>query len=289
MELGFIGTGKMGRPMVLRLLDAGYSVFVYNRTAKKLQDLAKAGAVIADSPVELAKAVDMILLCLTDGFAVEQLVFSEQGVAKSGPAKKLVIDLSSIAPHDTLRIARRLQQETGMRWIDAPVSGGVVGAQEGTLAIMCGGEEVDVEDARPVLQHLARNVTHMGGSGSGQVTKLCNQAIVSSNVAVIAEAINLAKCAGINAARLPEALQGGFADSLPLQIYGPRMAAEHEAEPIGEIQTMLKDATNALDYTKSVNANLPMTSRAVEIYQLVADKGFLHGDLENLMRQFEPG
>ena len=285
--LGFIGTGKMGKPMVLRLLDAGRRVVVYNRTAAKLEELGAAGARIARTPAEVTASTDVVMLCLTDGAAVEQVVLGAQGIVKTAGEDKLVIDFSSISPQDTLRIATRLQQETGMRWIDAPVSGGVSGAQQGKLVIMCGGEKADVDCARPVFALLSQRITHMGPTGCGQATKLCNQVIVGCNLAVIAEAINLASNAGIDAERIPDALQGGWADSLPLQIYGPRMAAEHDAEKIGEIYTMLKDVRNALQFAQSLDTPLPMTGAAEEIYNFVADKGYLHADAENLMRQFD--
>ena len=285
--LGFIGTGKMGKPMALRLLDAGWKLIAYNRTAAKLDDLAGAGARIAGSPADVTVNADMVLLCLTDGAAVEQVVFGPQGIVNGASEEKLAVDFSSISPGDTLRIAQGLRHKTGMRWIDAPVSGGVSGARYGRLAIMCGGEEADVERARPIFAQLGQRVTHMGPSGCGQVTKLCNQVIVSCNLAVIAEAINLAGIAGIDTERIPEALQGGFADSLPLQIYGPRMARQQDAEKIGEIRTMLKDVSNALQYARSLDAPLPMTGAAEEIYRSVANKGYLHSDVENLMKQFD--
>lgn len=287
ITLGFIGTGKMGKPMVLRLLDAGRKVVIHNRTAAKLEELGAAGARIAGSPAEVTANADIVLLCLTDGAAVEQVVLGAQGVVNGAGEEKLVVDFSSISPQDTLRIAQGLQQKSGMRWVDAPVSGGVAGAQRGKLVIMCGGEKADVDRCRPVFALLSQRVTHMGPSGCGQVTKLCNQVIVSCNLAVIAEAINLAGSAGINATRMPDALQGGFADSLPLQIYGPRMAAAHDEEKIGEIYTMLKDVRNALQLAQSLDAPLPMTRAAQEIYNFVADKGYLHADAENLMRQFD--
>ena len=287
ITLGFIGTGKMGKPMVLRLLDAGQRVVVYNRTAAKLEELGAAGARIAGTPAEVTANADMVMLCLTDGIAVEQVVLGAQGIVNSAGEEKLVIDFSSISHQDTLRIAQELQQRSGMRWIDAPVSGGVRGAQQGKLVIMCGGEKADIDHARPVFALLSQRITHMGPSGCGQVTKLCNQVIVSCNLAVIAEAINLASNAGIDAERIPDALQGGWADSLPLQIYGPRMAAEHDEEKIGEIYTMLKDVRNALQFARSLDTPLPMTGAAEEIYNFVADKGYLHADAENLMRQFD--
>ena len=287
ITLGFIGIGKMGKPMVLRLLDAGRNVVVYNRNAAKLEEPVAAGARIAGSPAELTADADIVLMCLTDGAAVEQVVLGAGGIVNRAREEKLLVDFSSIKPCDTLRIAQQLQQETGMRWIDAPVSGGVSGAERGSLVIMCGGEKTDVDRCRPVFQQLSQRTTHMGPLGCGQVTKLCNQVIVSCNLAVIAEAINLAEHSGILAERIPEALRGGFADSLPLQIYGPRMAGGQQAEKIGEIRTMLKDVRNALQLANSLDSPLPMTAMAEEIYQIVADKGYLDADIENLMRQFD--
>ena len=285
--LGFIGAGKMGKPMVMRLLEAGRNVVAYNRTPAKLEGLGAAGAGIAGSPAEVTAAADMVMLCLTDGAAVEQVALGARGIIECAGEDKLVIDFSSISPRDTLRIARGLQQETGMRWIDAPVSGGVKGARQGSLVIMCGGEQADVDRTRPVCALLSQRLTHMGPLGSGQITKLCNQVIVSCNLAVMAEAINLAGHAGINTERIPEALQGGFADSLPLQIYGPRMATGHAAEKFGELNTMLKDVRNALRFAQSLDIPLPMTGAAEEIYDLVAGRGYSHEDLESLMRQFD--
>ena len=285
--LGFIGTGKMGKPMVLRLLDAGRNVVIYNRTAAKLEEPDAAGARIAGSPAEVTADADIVMMCLTDSAAVEQVVLGAGGIVNRASEEKLLVDFSSIKPSDTLRIAQQLRQETGMRWIDAPVSGGVAGAERGSLVIMCGGEQTDVDRCRPVFELLSQRVTHMGPLGCGQVTKLCNQVIVSCNLAVMAEAINLAKHSGILAERIPEALRGGFADSLPLQIYGPRMAGAQEAEKIGEIGTMFKDVRNALQLAGSLGAPLPMTAAAAEIYEFVADKGYLHADIENLMRRFD--
>ncbi len=287
LTLGFIGTGMMGKPMTQRLLDAGRDVVVYNRTSSKLEELKNAGAKVASSPAELAAAADIICLCLTNAEAVEAVVFANEGIAVAGSQEKLIIDFSSISPADTKSIAQRLREKTGARWIDAPVSGGVGGAQQGKLVVMCGGEETDVSLARPVFELVSQRSTHMGPLGSGQITKLCNQIIVSCNLAVISEAINLARKANVNAGQLPAALQGGFADSLPLQVYGPRMAAEHEADAVGEIYTMLKDINNAQEFAESVDAALPMTAMAEEIYQVVSEKGYLHKDLENLMRQFD--
>lgn len=287
-QIGFIGIGKMGLPMVHRLLATGHSVTVFNRTRSRLDAVCAAGATAATCPADLAGRVGLILLCLTDSAAVEQVVFGPQGIAEAGRCDdSLLVDCSSISPADTRTLAGRLQELTGMRWLDAPVSGGVIGAERGTLVFLCGGAAADYKRACAVLDHLGQHSTHMGPLGSGQVAKLCNQVIVSCNLAVIAEAINLARRAGVDASRLPEALRGGFADSLPLQIYGPRMAVAAERPAIGEIRTMQKDVLNALQLANTQDVPMPMTGVAAQAYQRVASSGHAAADLEALMYLFE--
>ena len=286
-RLGFIGIGKMGLPMTVRLLAAGYRVTAFNRTPARLQAVRDAGAEVADSPAAVAARADIVFLCLTDTQAVEDVVFGEVGVGAGGSAGKLLVDCSSISPEATRRMADRLAATAGMRWMDAPVSGGVEGARRGTLIFMCGGESDEVERVRPVLGCLGQRATHIGPVGSGQAAKLCNQAIVSCNLAAIAEVINLARRAGLGEARLPQALAGGFADSLPLQIYGPRMAVPAVGEPLGEVATMIKDVANVLELARSLGASMPMTAAAEDLYRRTADLGYRHGDLETLMRLYD--
>jgi 3-hydroxyisobutyrate dehydrogenase len=285
--LGFIGIGKMGLPMTLRLLAAGYRVIAFNRTPGRLQAVRDAGAEVADSPAAVAAGADIVFLCLTDTHAVEEVTFGEAGLAAGGKAGKLVVDCSSISPDATRRIADRLAATAGTRWVDAPVSGGVEGARRGTLIFMCGGEPGEVERVAPILGRLGQRSTHMGPVGSGQAAKLCNQAIVSCNLAAIAEVLNLAQRAGVGAARLPQALAGGFADSLPLQIYGPRMAAPAGGEPMGEVATMMKDVENVFVLARALGVSMPMTAAARDLYRRTAELGYLHADLENLMRLYD--
>jgi 3-hydroxyisobutyrate dehydrogenase len=285
--LGFIGIGKMGLPMTLRLLAAGYRVIAFNRTPARLQAVRVAGAEVADSPAAVAAGADIVFLCLTDTQAVEEVTFGEAGLAVGGEAGKLVVDCSSISPDATRRMADLLAATAGTRWVDAPVSGGVEGARRGTLIFMCGGEPAEVERVVPILGELGQRSTHMGPVGSGQAAKLCNQAIVSCNLAAIAEVLNLARRAGVGAARLPQALAGGFADSLPLQIYGPRMAAPAGGEPMGEVATMLKDVENVFELARALKVSMPMTAAARDLYRRTAELGYLHADLENLMRLYD--
>ena len=272
-RVGFIGTGLMGAPMVVRLLEAGYRVQVWNRTRDKLAPLLERGAAAAESPAALARASDIILMCVTDQRAAEEVLFGTSGVAEGGSAGKLVVDFSSIAPESTRAFAARLERQCAMGLIDAPVSGGVAGAQQGKLVVMAGGKAEHLERAQPVLQVVAQRVTRMGESGAGQVTKLCNQVIVGCLFPVIAEAVRLAEAAGVDARMLPEALKGGFADSLPLQVFGPRMAQRDFANPSGTAYTLLKDLENAAAVARGVDVPLPMARMAAELYRLLLAQG----------------
>ena len=272
MKLGYIGIGLMGKPMVLRLLAAGHEVTVWNRSREKLTPVLEKGARAADSPAEVARAVEIVMMCVTDQKAAEAVLFGAKGISDSEVQGKLLVDFSSIAPASAREFARRLQ-EKGMGMIDAPVSGGVPGAEQGTLAIMAGGRAEDIERARPVVMHLAQRFTRMGEAGAGQVTKLCNQIIVGSLFPVLAEAIRLAEAAGVDAKRLPEALKGGFADSLPLQVFGARMAARNFEPPLGTNAIMLKDLGNAAAVAKQFGVPLPMAEAAAARYRLLVSQG----------------
>jgi 3-hydroxyisobutyrate dehydrogenase len=271
--LGFIGIGLMGRPMVLRLLAAGYRVSAWNRSRDKLAAVSEAGALPADSPGAVARASDVVLMCVTDQHAAAEVLFGAGGVAQGGGAGKLVVDLSSIAPAAAREHAARLERDCGMGLIDAPVSGGVVGAEKGSLVIMSGGRAEHIDAVRPVLEVLAQRVTRMGEAGAGQVAKLCNQVIVGCLFPVIAEAVRLAEAAGVDATMLPEALKGGFADSLPLQVFGPRMARRDFANPSGTSYTLLKDLENAASVAREIDVPLPMARTAAELYRMLVAQG----------------
>ena len=272
MKLGYIGIGLMGRPMVLRLLAAGHEVAVWNRSKDKLKPVLEKGAKETGSPADVARASEIVMMCVTDQKAAEDVLFSANGIIQSGKKGLLVIDFSSIAPASAREFSKRMG-EKGIGMIDAPVSGGVPGAEKGTLAIMAGGRPEDVERARPVVMHLAQRFTRMGDAGAGQVTKLCNQIIVGSLFPVIAEAIRLAEAAGVDAKALPEALKGGFADSLPLQIFGARMAARNFEPPLGANDIMLKDLENAATVAREFGVPLPMARTAAELYRLMQAQG----------------
>jgi 3-hydroxyisobutyrate dehydrogenase len=282
--LGFIGIGLMGKPMVLRLLNAGFNVHVWNRSPEKLIPVINAGAIACTSIAELVKASKIILLCLADTMAVESVIYN--GILENGAKNQLLIDLSSIHPENTRRLASVLYEKCGIGWVDAPVSGGVEGAEHGRLAIMAGGSVENINIARVVLAPLYKQLTHMGGLGSGQVTKICNQMIVSCNVLVIAEMIALAKQAGVAAEKIPEALSGGFADSRPLQIVGPEMAAA-TFEPVKwRIKTLLKDLNMAVDLSNKQGSAIPMSGLAAQLMQLHGSHGYLEHDPSTLIKIF---
>lgn len=258
--------------MTLRLLAAGRTVRVWNRSVEKLKPAIAAGAAAAATPRQAATDADIVLMCLFDAKAVEAVVFGPDGIAAAPGAGKVLVDHASIRPDKTREFAARLKQANGMEWIDAPVSGGVKGAADGTLAIMCGGDADAFARARPVMAHYAANINLMGPSGAGQVTKLCNQVIVGSNLAVLAEAIRLAQNAGVDARLLPKALAGGFADSKPLQIFVPRMI-DRPAESIGAANTMLKDLDTALDLGRETGTPLPVSGLAAQLLRTLAAQG----------------
>ncbi|VCU71134.1 2-hydroxy-3-oxopropionate reductase [Pigmentiphaga humi] len=267
--LGYLGMGLMGLPMSLRLLKAGNAVHVWNRSAAKAEPARAAGAVVAASPAGVARAVDIVFMCLTDAAAVEAVVFGPDGLASVAGEGRLVVDFSSITPEATRDIAGRLAAANGMRWLDAPVSGGTKGAEDGTLAIMAGGSAEDHARVAPYVQQMAQRFTLMGPLGAGQTTKLCNQVIVGGTIAILAEATRLAANSGIDPLLLPQALAGGFADSKPLQLFLPRMATATHHPPIGHTYTMLKDLDSVVELARQTGTPVPMTAVASQLLRMV--------------------
>jgi len=286
MKLGFIGIGLMGRPMTLRLLAAGHEVTVWNRSRDKLAPMLEKGASAAASPAEVARASEIVMMCVTDQKAADEVLFGERGVATGARPGLVVVDFSSIAPAAAVAFSKRLEKQ-GVALIDSPVSGGVAGAEKGTLAIMAGGAAEDIERVRPVVMQLAQRFTRMGDAGAGQATKLCNQVIVAALMAVIAEAVRLAEGAGVDATKLPEALKGGFADSLPLQIFGARMAARSFEPSLGAARLMLKDLSNALEFAAARGVPLPMGEAAREMYRLLERQGKIDREISSLVTAYE--
>lgn len=286
LKIGFIGLGLMGAPMTLRLLGGGYRMHVWNRSAEKLKPLIEAGAVAEDSIAELAKECQIIMLCLSNTEAVEQVVFGDGGVITQGSAEKLLVDFSSIDPVSTQIFSWRLNEACGMRWVDAPVSGGVAGAESGELIVMAGGAADDIERLAPILKLLSTRVTHMGAVGAGQITKLCNQMIVGCNAVVIGEMMALARRAGVAVEKLPGALAGGFADSKPLQILGPQMAAS-DFTLKWHVKTVLKDLQGARKLSAAVHSETPMLALGENLIRKHGEQGYMDQDLSTLILAHE--
>lgn len=284
--LAFAGIGLMGLPMTRRLLAAGYPLTVWNRSADKCAPLQAQGAARVDSPAELCAAADVVMLCLANTEVVREVVFGPGGVASGAKAGQLLVDFSSLEPTATRDMAAQLASDCAMGWLDAPVSGGVPGAEAGSLAIMVGGEAADLERVRAVLLNLGQRVTHMGAVGAGQVTKACNQMIVACNALVIAEVVALAERSGVDASRLADALSGGFADSKPLQILAPQMA-ESRYEPVKwHVRTLLKDLDGAVQFSREQGSATPISGLAAQLMRLHGGQGFLEKDPATLIHLY---
>jgi 3-hydroxyisobutyrate dehydrogenase len=287
-RFGFAGLGVMGVPMSRHLLAAG-PLIVWNRTQSRADGLVEDGARRAQTPAEVLDGADIVGVCVLDGAAVREIALGENGfVAAGDKAGKVVVDFSSIAPEDAREIAEELATH-GVGWIDAPVSGGVPAAEKASLIVLAGGREEDIEKARPLIELVSARLTHFGPSGSGQLAKLCNQMIVANNMMVMAETIAFGRRAGVDVAHLAEALKGGFADSMPLQIFGPRMAT-HTYEPkFGGIGVMLKDLLMAEKAAAAAGAATPTSSHTIGLYKSVAEREgmSLDDDISALVELFD--
>ncbi|MFD2739456.1 NAD(P)-dependent oxidoreductase [Sulfitobacter aestuarii] len=288
LRLGFIGTGLMGAPMAARLVADGQDVTVWNRTGAKAAPLVAQGARQGKDAADVAEGADIVFTCLTDTKAMEQAVFGPRGIAEGAKTGAILVDFSSMAPDATREMAARLEAQTGMIWLDAPVSGGVPGAEAGTLAIMAGGPEDAFRKVEDIVLKMAARFTLMGPVGAGQTTKLCNQVIVGCTMAVLAEAARLATNAGVDATRLPEALAGGFADSKPLQIFMPRMVNAEHNPPLGHVCTMLKDLDSVHDLAKASTSPAPFTALAAEQFRLLMARGGPEADALEIFKLSGP-
>jgi 3-hydroxyisobutyrate dehydrogenase len=284
--VGFLGAGLMGAPMVRHLLGAGFRVRIWNRTGSKADALIAAGATAVAQPAEAADGADVLCLCVTDESAVEQVLFGPGGAAQAATVPPLAVDFSTIGPTATLALAERLKRQRGSSWVDAPVSGGVAGAEQGKLVIMCGGTSEDIERLGPLFAAFSQRVTRVGELGAGQTLKLCNQLIVATNLVAISEAFKLASASGLDLKIIPDAFAGGFADSTPLQIFGRRMAQGVFTPVLGELALMLKDLSAAQDLAREHGAVLPMSDAALEVYREAAARGLIHEDLAALYKLY---
>jgi len=276
-SVGFIGLGLMGRPMCRNLKAAGAKLVVWNRSPGPAKALQGPGVTAAATPAEVARRAPVVILMLADTKAVQQVLFGRQGAAKGVGKGSLVIDMGTTAVSETRAFAARLAQ-AGCAYVDAPVSGGEVGAKAATLSIMAGGARGAMARARPILETLGRRITHVGEVGAGQVAKAANQVIVGLTIGAVAEALALARAAGVDPARVREALQGGFADSRVLELHGARMI-KRDFRPGGRARIQRKDMAQALALARELGLDLPATRLNRRLYDRLIAAG--SGDLDH--------
>ncbi|ACP23674.1 probable 6-phosphogluconatedehydrogenase protein (plasmid) [Sinorhizobium fredii NGR234] len=283
-RVALIGAGAMGGAIGTRLVETGNQLTVFDLDRAKVQELVDKGAKAAASAAEAAAASDTVILSLNSARIVHIAVFGETGVAKGAKPGTLIIDMSSIDPEATKALAREAE-ETGLRWVDSPLSGGAPKALVGQLTLMAGGKAEDVADAYEVLKHVASNYTHMGPAGAGQTTKLINQVLCGLNFLAVAEATQLALDAGVDAAKVPLALKGGRADSAILQEYMPRFVAR-DYRRTGRIDNMVKDLNGAQDLARRTNTAMPLTATCAEVHRMLTAAGLGGEDQAALMEYF---
>jgi 3-hydroxyisobutyrate dehydrogenase len=275
-KIGFIGLGVMGKPMASNLVTAGYSLTVWNRTRSKMNKLISQGATGADSPKEVAEKSDIVITIVSDSPDVEEIILGDNGVIRGAHDGLILIDMSTISPDVTRKLSEELAQKKVLM-LDAPVSGGDVGARQGTLSIMVGGSAEVFERCLPILQILGKRITHMGPIGMGQTTKLCNQVVCALNIQAVCEGLALGSKAGIDLEKLLEVVTAGAAGSWMLSNLGPKMLKE-DYEPGFKIGHQLKDLRLALSFAEKIGLPLPGTAlvqqmfRATEAWKL-SEKG----------------
>jgi len=262
--LAFLGIGLMGKPMAMRLLQAGYIVQVWNRSRAKAEALAQFGAHVADAPADAVRAADIVITMLEAGPVVAEVIDHALPGLRSGA---LVIDMSSTRQSEAQQLHARLAQH-GVAFVDAPVSGGVLGAEAGTLAIMAGGSADDFIRAEPVLKIMGRP-TLVGPPGCGQIAKLCNQLIVGGTLTIVAEALLLAEAGGADPSAVRAAIRGGFAESRILEVHGQRML-DRNFMPGGQIKSQIKDLDNVLSAAEAAGVKLPVTELVTQAYRSIA-------------------
>ncbi len=288
MNLGFVGLGIMGAPMCGHLIAAGHRLFVHTRG--NLPDaIAATNAVVCGSAREAAAGADIVFTMVPDTPDVEAVLFGAGGIAEAlgapGGARKVVVDMSSISPTATKAFAQRIRA-LGADYLDAPVSGGEVGAKAASLTIMCGGDAGVFERVRPLFEKMGKNITLVGGNGDGQTTKVANQIIVALNIAAVSEALVFASKAGADPAKVRAALMGGFAASRILEVHGERMIKRSFA-PGFRIRLHQKDLNLALQGARELGVALPQTANAAQLMQACAAHGFADLDHSALVRALE--
>jgi 2-hydroxy-3-oxopropionate reductase len=283
MKIAFIGTGLMGFPMAKNLLDKSLDINVFSRTIEKAKPLERFGAKISNSLSEAVKDVDVVITMLTDDAAVEK-VLSDQGFQENLKKGSTIVDMSSIKPKIAIKYGNFLK-EKGVNFLDAPVSGGTIGAEQATLAIMVGGDQKVFDQIKDVLKVMG-NPTLVGPTGSGQVSKLANQIIVGVTIGAVAEAITLCEKAGVDGNKFIQALAGGFADGKILQNHGKRMI-DKDFSPKGKVSTHLKDMNNILECAGDFNTKLPISNLIKDMFKSLVENGNDNDDHSALYKEIE--
>ena len=284
MNVGFIGLGIMGAPMAGHLIDAGHTLFVYD-VVKVPEALTAKGATACASSAEVAKQSDIIITMVPDTPHVEEALFGKGGVAEGLSAGKIVVDMSSISPVATKGFAQKINA-LGCDYLDAPVSGGEVGAKAASLTIMVGGPDGAFDTVKPLFKKMGKNITLVGGNGDGQTTKVANQIIVALTIEAVGEALLFASKAGANPAKVREALMGGFASSKILEIHGDRMV-KRTFDPGFRIELHQKDLNLALQSAKALGVSLPNTATCQELFNACAAHGGSKWDHSAMVKALE--
>ncbi|MBB4093275.1 2-hydroxy-3-oxopropionate reductase [Ochrobactrum pecoris] len=284
-KIGFIGLGIMGKPMARHLQDAGHELFTSKHIVPTHKELLDNGMQILDTPKDVAAHCDTTILMLPDTPQVAEVLFGENGAAEGLGKGKTLIDMSSISPIETKEFAKKVRA-TGAEYIDAPVSGGEVGAKNASLSIMAGGAQATFDQALPLLKLMGKNITLVGDCGDGQTTKVANQIIVALNIEAVAEALVFASKAGADPAKVREALMGGFASSRILEVHGERMI-KRTFDPGFRISLHQKDLNLALQGAKALGVSLPNTAMAQELFNSCAAHGDDSLDHSGLVRALE--
>lgn len=289
MKIGFIGLGIMGTPMALHLVNAGHQLLV-NTVGQLPDSISASTAMPCANAAEVTRGADVVFIMVPDTPDVEAVLFGEMGVASglqagAGDRRKIIVDMSSISPIATKAFARRINA-LGADYLDAPVSGGEVGARAASLTIMCGGSEAAFETVRPLFEKMGKNITLVGGNGDGQTTKVANQIIVALTIAAVGEALLFASKAGADPAKVRQALMGGFASSRILEVHGERMIQRTFA-PGFRIRLHQKDLNLALQGARELGVALPQTANAAQLMQACAANGMADLDHSALVRALE--
>ncbi len=283
-KIGFVGLGIMGAPMALHLCNAGHEMYLQTRSAVPA-GLVSAGGIVCATAQEVAQQADIIFLMLPDTPDVAQVLFADKGIAAGLSAGKVVVDMSSISPIETKAFAKKINA-LGCDYLDAPVSGGEVGAKNATLSIMVGGSEATFERVKPVFELMGKNITLVGGNGDGQTAKVANQIIVALNIEAVAEALLFAAKAGADPARVRQALMGGFAASRILEVHGERMV-KRTFDPGFRIALHQKDLNLALSSARALGVSLPNTATAQELFNSCVAHGGAAWDHSGMVKALE--